>query len=474
MKNLYKNSALYLIANFIINGAGFLLLPLYTVLISPEEFGTIYLIEAAALFLSRVISLSLRGSVNRFYFDDKSENSVKLMYSTIVNISFIIAIVCYSCVALFYNSISDLLKINQVKYLLIGLLISFFSVFYPLILSLLYAKEEGKKISVTITAIGITSLLLNVLFVIYSEDKILGYLQALLITAILKFGIFIAYSKSFIIPKINFSAIPRYLKYGIHLLPSDLSGWVISFIDRFMINSMKGPEFTGIYSTSYKIGQASQIVYDSVNKAFVPFVFSRYSDPEVNKNEITRSILNIFTLYTFVAFVIAIFYKEIIFILDDRYSSGINILLIVVFAFLFDGYRLIFNAPISYNINFVKFRSIIFVSTGIFNVILNLIFIPKYSILGAAIALFISFFIRLILIFLASLKAIKVYYPYKKFIQVFGLSIAFLTIALLSVSWYNFIIKIIAVMVIAIIFLKICSINLLMLFKTFLKKPSDV
>ena len=195
MKNLYKNSALYLIANFIINGAGFLLLPLYTTLISPKEFGVIYLVEAAALLLSRVISLSLRGSVNRFYFENKSENSIKLMYSSIVNISFVFAIVCYSIVLLFHNPISALLKIYQYKYLLIGFLVSFFNVFYPLILSLLYAKEEGKKISITITSIGITSLMLNVIFVIYSEDKILGYLQAILITAILKFGIFIVYSK---------------------------------------------------------------------------------------------------------------------------------------------------------------------------------------------------------------------------------------------------------------------------------------
>ncbi len=462
-----------MIANFIINGAGFLLLPLYTTLISPKEFGVIYLVEAAALLLSRVISLSLRGSVNRFYFENKSESSIKLMYSSIVIISFVFAIICYSIVLLFHNPISTLLKIYHYKYLLIGFLVSFFNVFYPLILSLLYAKEEGKKISITITSIGITSLLLNVIFVIYSEDKILGYLQAILITAILKFGIFIVYSKKYIIPKIDFSAIPKYLKYGIHVLPSELSGWAISFIDRFMINSMKGPEFTGIYSTSYRIGQASQIVYDSVNKAFLPFSFSKYSDPNGNRNEITRSILHVFTLFTFVAFIIALFYKEIIFILDDRYSSGVTILLIVVFAFLFDGYRLIFNVPISYNIDFVKYRSIIFVSTGILNIFLNIVLIPKYSIFGAAISLFISFLIRLILIFLVSLKAIKLFYPYKKMLQVFGISIALLLITFFDISWYSVLLKSIVVLLLAILFLRICSINLLELTKTFFNKEKN-
>lgn len=470
MEKLYKNSVLYLVSNFIINGAGFLLLPLYTTLISPNEFGTIYLIEAAALFLSRLISLSLRGSINRFYFEDKSISSVKKMYSTIINITFIISVLCYSIIFLFYNQISVLLKIYELKYLFLGLLVSFFNVFYPLILGLLYAKEEGKKISITITTIGLTSLLFNVLFVVYSEDKVLGYLQAILITSVLKFGIFIVYSKPYFIPTINFKAIPKYLKYGLHLLPSDLSGWVISFIDRFMINSMKGAESTGIYSTGYKVGQASQIVYDSVNKAYVPFVFSRYEDPEKNKLEISKSILQVFSLYTFVATVIALFYKEIIFILDERYSSGANILLIIVFAYLFDGYRLIFNTPISYNVRYVKYRSIIFVSTGIFNIFLNLVLIPKYSITGAAIAILITFFIRLVLIFLSSLKAIKINYPYRKMLLVIVVSLLFLLSTFLSFSVINILLKFILIIILILILLKICSLNLRTLINDIFKR----
>ena len=259
------------------------------------------------------------------------------------------------------------------------------------------------------------------------------------------------------------------MKYGIHVLPSELSGWAISFIDRFMINSIKGPEFTGIYSTSYRVGQASQIVYDSVNKAFLPFSFARYSDPESNRNAVSQSILLVFTLFTVVAFLIALFYKEIIFILDDRYSSGVKILLIIVFAFLFDGYRLIFNVPISYNLNFVKYRSIIFVATGILNIFLNLVLIPKYSIFGAAISLLISFFIRFLVIFFVSLKALNINYYYKKMLQVFGLSMFLLSLTFFHICWYVLIIKSTALIIIAIIYLKICSINLLEVSKKFLK-----
>ncbi|MFC2152587.1 oligosaccharide flippase family protein [Bacteroidota bacterium] len=460
MNNIYKNSVLYLIANFIINGAGFLLLPLYTVIISPDEFGVIFLIEAAALFLSRTISLSLRGSINRFYFEDKSKEAVTSMYTTIVTFLFIFSIVIYFILSLLYHPVSNALKIYNHKYLLLGLFISFLSVFYPLILSLLYAREEGKKISVTITIIGLISIGLNVLFVLNSEDKIQGYLTALGITAFLKFLIFIFYSIPYLKFSLKFTKISKYLKYGLHQLPSDISGLIITFADRFMVNSMKGLQMTGIYSTGYKIGQANQIIFDSINKAYVPFVFTKYGDlNERNKGILSRTLLNLFALFTFISIAAIVFHKEIIWLLDDRYKTSAIILAIILYSYLIDGYRFLFNPPLAYNVKFVKYKSIIIVLSGILNIILNLILIPKYSVVGAAIATLATFIIRLIFIMILSRKAIKIDYSYKQLLNVFIVSIIFLNLIFLKLNFVNFIIKSVLMISFIFILMKISSLK---------------
>jgi len=66
LSKLVKNSMLYLTATIFLKGASFLLLPLYTKLVSPEEYGVVYLITTLGTFLSLLLSLSVRGAVSRF------------------------------------------------------------------------------------------------------------------------------------------------------------------------------------------------------------------------------------------------------------------------------------------------------------------------------------------------------------------------------------------------------------------------
>ena len=58
-------------------------------------------------------------------------------------------------------------------------------------------------------------------------------------------------------------------------------------------------------------------------------------------------------------------------------------------------------------------------------------------------------------------------------LQVFGISIALLLITFFDISWYSILVKSIVVILLAILFLRICSINLLELTKTFFNKGKN-
>lgn len=166
MKKLYQNSAIYFTANIGTKAASFLLIPLYTSLVSPEQYGMLFVLQSLSAFMAAVFSLSLRASVFRFYFDNKSIHGVNKMYSSIVYFLFIFASFCYLMFFCGGKYLSTLLEIKLFPYLTIALLASYISIFYHLLISLLLAQEKAKQISVIRLSLSILTLILNIVFVL--------------------------------------------------------------------------------------------------------------------------------------------------------------------------------------------------------------------------------------------------------------------------------------------------------------------
>ena len=83
-----------------------------------------------------------------------------------------------------------------------------------------------------------------------------------------------------------------------------------------------------------------------------------------------------------IASILIVFHKEIILLIDERYHNAAFVAALVLLCYLFDGYRLVFNNPLAYNVKFVKYKSLILVCSAFLNIGLNLLLIPKYSILS--------------------------------------------------------------------------------------------
>src|SRR5690554_2639165 len=70
-KTLYKNTLIFTISNFTSKLLGFFMLPLYTRVLSREEFGTADLIVLTVGLLLPLLTLSISEGVLRFTLDEK-------------------------------------------------------------------------------------------------------------------------------------------------------------------------------------------------------------------------------------------------------------------------------------------------------------------------------------------------------------------------------------------------------------------
>lgn len=427
--SLAKNSIIYLISTICLKAVGFLLLPLYTHLVSPSEYGYVYVVSAFQTFMGLFLTLSMHGAINRFYFDCKGIEEVKQMYSQQVIAITISASILTFFMLIMKEPISHLINLPE-RYYIYAVLISYFSLFYNLVISLLYAMEQAVRISITSIAVGASSIIAQLLLVLNIEDKAMAIIYAMLFSAVLTFIIFLIYSKPFfVIPKFKRAELAKYFKYSISQLPSDVSVWFIAASDRILLNKIQGASSAGIYGMGNNLGHVPSMLFHSVNKAYVPYVFRHYKEAdEGNQNslkEVAETTTKIESILTVVVVSLIILSNNIVSILEERYIDSAIIMPLVLFAVWVDCNRIIFMNPLAYNVKYVKVKSMIWVFAAILDVSLNMFLIPRYSAYGACMSLITSYSISCLLILYFSSKAKVIGYNKKRLAQVILISAFF-------------------------------------------------
>ncbi|WP_281514878.1 oligosaccharide flippase family protein [Phocaeicola sartorii] len=444
--SLAKNSLLYVISTISVKATSFLLLPFYSHLISPDEYGYVYVITAFVNFMSLFMTLSLHGALARFFFDCESEGEVKQLYSTIV--LYIFCISTFFALVLYTNSekISDFLNL-PIVYFKYGIFISYISVYYPIILSLLYSKQSAKIVSIASTILGMLGVAIQLIMVLKMDDKSLALIQTLLINAILSFSVFCWFSRRYLtIPILKMNAFILYIKYSVSQFPSDMSVWLVQFSDRLFINKFIGAFDAGIYGMGSQLGQIPQILFHSVNRAYVPFSFLKYKENENgNKralDDIVRSNVMVVSILTSLIAILIVMSNNLIALLASQYAKVANVMPMVLIAIWIDCMRILFMHPLAYRVSFMKIKSMIWVLSAVLNIGLNFLLIPRFSIYGACFSLIVSYGLTCILIVFFADKAIKIHYQKKNLTQIIVLAILFSMTYFLGVSLWGFIIKV--------------------------------
>jgi len=329
-----------------------------------------------------------------------------------------------------------------------------------MIAALLQVSQKAKQLSLITIISSIISLLIMVVLVINIKDKIFAYMFSFFLGSIVNFIIFMLYSYKYFSIKAKDKKIFKYIKYSGVRLPVDLSAWIVTFADRLMLYDLKGESESGIYSIGYKIGSGIEVITNAINKAYVPFAFNQLKK-DSDLNNLSSKVLNFYTLYFFITFTIIMFSKEIVALLAPSYKESLGVIVIILFSYLINGLKSLFQVPMDFKIEFVKIKSILWLTSAFVNVFLNLLFIPKYSYTGAAVATFFSYLIIFLPILYFSDKATKVKYPIKEMLVVLFLSLSILPFFMLNLSIFNFLIKLLVLMIYYILLSKVINKNLI-------------
>ena len=401
-KYLMKNTLIFSIGNFGTKIIHFLLVPLYTNILSTSEYGALDLMTVLSMVIMPIITLNIAEAVMRFSMDKDSDKNDIVNIATLV---FLFSVV----LALFSIPILNTIGyISDYSFLLFLYIITLSSS----TITMCYIRGNEKLLSYAIISILQTiiiaglNILLLVKFNLGIKGYILSYIIAYLITTILcilKGNT----NKIHIKFKINKNLFKNMLKYSLLLIPNSLMWWIMNSLDRIMVTNMIGISENGIYAVSYKIPTILITLTTIFNQAWM---FSAVKEKDSDdKDAYTNSIFNSLavSVISVTCFLIYILKPLLsIYVGKEFYSAWlytppllIGTIFLTLGTFLSNEYTAHKDS-----MGFLKSSFI-----GAFvNLLLNFVLIPFIGIFGAALATCISYLTVFIFRYFDTKKYVKI------------------------------------------------------------------
>lgn len=248
-EQLAKNIAIITFGKACTQLISFFLLPLYTAVLSTEDYGEVDLILTYISLFLPVLTLALEQALFRYLIDVREyETEKEIIISTVGFFMFAqcVLIIIISCIVRFF------LKSNLLVYFSLLLIATIFSS-CTLQLSRGLGDSLGYALGSLITAI--TQIACNIFFLVFMGLGISGMLLANIFGNFLCAAVIIFRVKLFRYLKLHlfsFGMLKKLLGYSLPLIPNQLSWWALNASDKVIVQMILGVGANGIIAVANK------------------------------------------------------------------------------------------------------------------------------------------------------------------------------------------------------------------------------
>lgn len=422
--DLYQHSKNYALGGFFLKGLAFLLIPVFTRLMTPAEYGVFSLFLSLLPIFMVLFSLNLHVSIRinilkKTYDESSFLNSISIFNLTWSLFSSIICVIFSDFLCEFFNISKPILH---------SVLISaFFSVFRNNHSAYLECLQLSKKetIKQIVEIICIYTLSIYVLSTI-DGDKVLGRIYSILfVNFLLVIYIFYDLRKHFRF-EFNKKYILRGLMVSLPLIPNTLSSHILSVFDRIIINQLEGSAQTGLFSFAYTIGMVIMLFIGAMNRAWLPDFFKCLNKKDyVRIKQVTNTFFKIICFISLGGIYFLIDLARIV--AEKNYLDAVDIIPLIVLACVVNTLYQFYVEYLFYSEKTIYISISTFIS-AIVNIILNYWLIPIYGYKIAGLTTLLSYIVLFIAIYTFSkLKSKHPVTPIKGYLLTLVFLIMFVT-----------------------------------------------
>ena len=392
VKRLGKHTAVYGLGGLVSRILAVLLLPLYTTYLGPRGFGKIETVVAFTTVLVIVLRMGISSAFFRFYFDTKDEAHRTLVVRTSFWFTMGMATLGLVVGWALAPQISHLLfttdsKANVVR---AALVLLWAQMNYEQLTSLFRVEERSVSYVAATLANVIITVVATILLVAVWHKGAVGVIAGNFTGTLAVFFVLLAYRRFQLGLEFNRPLFRQMQRFGLPLVPSGIALWVIDLSDRFFIVHMKGLTENGLYSIGVRIASAIVLLLTAFRMAWPAFAYSIEDDREAQR---TYSFVLTYVVYVccWLALALGLLAPWIVKLITTKpFYPAQNVVAPLAFGVA------AFGAYVVVQIGTGRARQtrsnwLVTGAAAAVNVTLNLVLIPPYGRMGAAIATVVAY-----------------------------------------------------------------------------------
>lgn len=407
LRQFFKDSAVYGAASVLVRSASLLLVPFYTRVLVPDDYGVIDLLTIATSLIAVTVALEIAQAVARF-FPEATDNRQRVGYAST---SLWFSVAAYSLLLIGSVVLADPLSAwllgteDRAAVFRVAMAATWFTGIFYLVQSQLRYSLRPRRYVVSSVVFSMTSLATSVLFVLVLGQGVIGVFYGQAAGGIV--GLAVALRASGDVYRLEFDRVKlaQMLRFSIPLIPSSIGVMVALYVDRIAINELMTIRDVGLFGVGYRLSSLTGLLMVGFVSALTPLIYAHHADADTPL-ELARIFRSFVALALVTCLALALFAQDILTVMTTpAYVPGAVVVPLLAPALLLSSMYIF--APGLAILKRTATISVINVGAAALNTVLNFMLIPTMGIAGAATATFLGS----VTVFSANMVASQRLYP---------------------------------------------------------------
>lgn len=457
-KSLVKLGIIYAIGQVLSKALSFILLPIYTRQLGTVGYGQLALADTVLDFIGAFIICGVYSGYYRFY-REYDKNQRRKLKNTAINFALALAIIDIILVLIIGRPISKLIFgfNNEYKILVLVVLRGIIVQFVTLLMCDYTLNYEAVITVTTNLANLVMNMCFSILFVVYLNQGIIGVYKGYIYSNLIIFIYLVIINIKAYRFEFDKGMLKNMLTFSAGYIPTSLASTVLTLSDRYFLAGFIGYSETGIYSIGYKFGTLIEPIFVSPFKSvFTPYKFQVWKDDDA-QDKLNNMFIKYHFIGCFIILIISFYCKSIILIFTtNAYANAYKLVPLILLSYFLYEQNSFYSLGIEIH-NKTYRESFIMIAGGVINIILNILFIPKYGMYGAAVATIVSYIIINIIYILYAMPMYYIRYKFKDSMKFYLIIISlYLIYYFISINGINLFLESAISFILLVIYVYLC------------------
>jgi len=387
---LAKQTIVYGLSGVMLQAVGVVTLPVFARAFTRDEYGVLEIGLVVSAFVLTIVDLGLASAAQRSYYDypQADSDARKAVVFTALSVTTAVAILAASILAAFSEPLAAWLygSRDERPFLLAVALAVPLVVLANFLREVMRLRFRAWSYVVASTLAAVVSTVVSVTGVVALDWGISAIFVGVIAGSTLAAVYGIAVVHRDVGRRFSTKELRAMLFYGVPLVPAALSLWGLALLDRVMLGKLADLTEVGEYAVANRVSSLLMLAVTAFALAFGPFIFSIYSEDREKEKIVRAKALTYLTIVLLAGGVaLTLFAREAIDVVAPRFDrayEAVGPLTLGVVAF---GISSVVLAGISFARRTVYVAGIA-AAAVLVNAVLNLILIPPFGMIGAAVA----------------------------------------------------------------------------------------